>query len=309
MSPQRVRAILITVGILVLMSFGTILTKLAMATLAPITLVWTSVFVGMIAMTLYTFVIRKERIPQMSRQVWTYIVLIGLCNFVIGRIALTASLNLMPATTNAYLTNFIGFLTMIMSIFILKEAPTVFQVLGAIIAVLGLRLFFPEVPPPDQLTGVALVALGITAVAFTNNIARKLAIVTGGTISNNIISTLAILIGGTLTVAIGVIWDWPLENHTAAEWGVILYSGLISTALGLTVWNAILRVLRSYEASILGASSIIWTSLLAIPFLGERLAPNQIGGILLMLVGLILVQVRAGKFSTLGARLRAKQPA
>lgn len=307
MTPERVRAILITVGILILMSFGTILNKLAMQTLAPITLVWTSVLVGMIAMSVYTFIIRKERIPVMSRQVWTYIVLIGLCNFVIGRIALTASLDLMPATTNAYLTNFIGFLTMIMSIFILKESPRIFQVLGAVIAVIGLRIFFPVAPPPDQMLGVVLVALGISAVAYTNNIARKLAIVTNNSLSNNIISTLAILIGGALTVVIGIIWDWPLEWHTAQEWGVILYAGLVNTALGLTVWNAILRVLRSYEASILGASSIIWTSLLAIPFLGEWLAPNQIVGILLMLVGLILVQVRIGEFSAIGNWFRSRQ--
>ncbi|MGL4648723.1 MAG: DMT family transporter, partial [Caldilineaceae bacterium] len=303
MSAERARAILITVSILVLMSLGTILNKMALSTIAPLTLTWTSILVGMSAMTIYTFGIRRERVPKMDRRIWLYIVIIGVGNFVVGRIAGTAALSLMPATTNAYLTNFIGFLTMIMSIFILKESPTVFQVLGALIAIFGLRIFFQEIPPPSELLGVVLVFVGITGVALTNNIARKLAIETRNSISNNVVSTLAILIGGSITVVVGLLVDHPLDLGGPRQWGVILYAGLVTTALGLTVWNSILRVLRSYEASILGASTIIWTAILAIPLLGERLALNQVAGIALMLAGLILVQVRVGRFSTIAAWL------
>jgi drug/metabolite transporter (DMT)-like permease len=79
---------------------------------------------------------------------------------------------------------------------------------------------------------------------------------------------------------------------TWADWAVILYSGVLTRAVGLTVWNLILRTLRSYEASILGASTVIWTSILAVIILHETLTTNQIIGIAMMLVGLVLVQVR-----------------
>lgn len=304
MTPERAKAIAMTIGILMLMSLGSIFSKLALRSISPLTLTWTSVAVGMIAMTIYTFVLRREPVPRMSRQIWTYIFIIGFFNFVVGRIASTAALSLMPATTNAYLSNFIGFITMGMSILILKESPTIFQVLGALVAVAGLRVFFREIPAPSELLGVVLVLIGITGVAFTNNIARKLAVVTNRSLSNTVVSTLALLIGGSLTVAIGLIFEGPVNFGGPAEWGVILYSGLVGIALGLTVWNQILRVLRSYEASILGASTVIWTALLAVPFLGERLAPHQVTGIALMLGGLILVQVRAGRFSEVGAHMR-----
>ena len=68
----------------------------------------------------------------------------------------------------------------------------------------------------------------------------------------------------------------------------------MTRAIGLTVWNLILRTLRSYEPSILGASTVIWTSILSVIFLNEKLVLNQIIGIVLMLSGLILVQVRKG---------------
>lgn len=302
MTKERAIAILTTVTILIFMSLGTVLNKIALRDVRPLTFTWTSVGLGMVAMVIYTFAIRRERIPHMSAQVWSYIVAIGFFNFVVGRITQTFSLDLLPATTNSYITNFIGFITMGMSIFILKESPTIFQVLGAVVALAGLRVFFVEIPPPSELLGVGLTLIGITGIAFTNNIARKLAIVTRNEISNNIISTLAIMIGGTITVIVGIVLDWPLEVHGAQNWGIIFYAAIISTAIGLTVWNKILRVLRSYEASILGASTVIWTALLAVPLLGETLTANKIAGIALMGVGLILVQVRAGKFSALFKR-------
>jgi drug/metabolite transporter (DMT)-like permease len=302
MTKERAKAIAITVVILILMSFGTIFSKLALTDVRPLTLTWITVAIGMIAMSLYTFVFKKEKIPHMSRQVWWMIIAIGFFNFVTGRIASMYALNFLPATTNTYLSNFIGFITMGLSILILKESPTLFQVLGAGVALGGLRVFFQTIPVPSELLGVLLVLVAILGVAFTNNIARKLSIITKNEISNNIISTLAILIGGSITVIIGLTFDHPIVIIGWKNWGIAFYLGIVTIAVGLTVWNNILRVLRSYEASILGASTVIWTALLAVPFLGEHLKLNQIIGIGLMLVGLILVQVRGWKFSELFKR-------
>ncbi len=303
MTRERAIAIAQCVTVLVFMSLGNVLSKMALREVAPMTFTYLTIAVGLAAMVIYTFVIRRERIPQLSRKVWIYILAIGFFNFVIGRIPSTFALQAIPASTHSYLTNFIGFITMGMSIFILRESPTLFQVLGAVVAFSGLRVFFIETPPPEQVTAALLILVGISGVAFTNNIARKLAILTENKLSNNIISTLAIMFGGSITILVGLITSWPPRLGSLADLGVILYSGLISTAIGLTVWNLILRTLRSYEASILGASTVIWTALLAVPILGERLAINQIIGIGLMLTGLILVQVRRGKLSVVFGRM------
>jgi drug/metabolite transporter (DMT)-like permease len=304
---ERATAIIITVIVLISMSLGNVFSKMALQDVNPLTMTWVTVAIGMIVMTIYTFVIRKERIPVMSRQVWLMIIAIGVFNFVTGRIASMYALSFLPATTSTYLSNFIGFITMGMSIFILKESPTVFQVLGAVVALTGLRVFFQTVPAPSEMLGVLLIAISITGVAYTNNIARKLAITTNNSISNNVVSTLAILIGGGVTVLIGLIVDPQIKVTGWVNWGIIFYIGIVSIAIGLTVWNHILRILRSYEASVLGASTVIWTALLAVPFLGEKLNIHQIMGISLMLTGLILVQIRRGKFSNLFKRAERKR--
>lgn len=294
MIKSRGLAIFITLLILMGMSLGTVLTKMVFSVVSPAAFLYLSMLVGMAAMTLYTFVIKKERIPKdlMTKKIWSYVIQIAFFNFVTGTLSFF-SLDYLPATTNTYLTNFIGFITMGMSMVILKEMPGFFQVFGAVLAFSGLRVFFPEPPQGGELVGVVMILISITGIAYTNNIARKLAIETENKISNNIISTLAILIGGSVAVVIYLIVDgWPPYVPTWWDWAVIIYSGIMMRAVGLTVWNLILRTLRSYEASILGASTVIWTSILAVIMLDETLTSNQLIGIGMMLVGLILVQVR-----------------
>ncbi|MEM7344917.1 MAG: DMT family transporter [Chloroflexota bacterium] len=300
----RPKAILQTLGILVLVSLGHVLAKFALTDIAPFTLAWVSVGIGMMALGTYTFVIRREPIPRgLGRQVWIYIILIGILNFAVARIVFTLSLERLTATTNIYLLNFVGFVTMGMSIFILKETPTIFQIIGAGVAFAGLRVFFDELPSSYELVGVIFVVIGVIAIGYTNNIARKVAIITDMKLSNNVLSSLAILIGGTIAVLSGIIFDWPPRIVGWRTWGIALYMGIVTTAFTMTVWNYILRTLRSYEASILGASTVIWTALLAIPILGEQLSFNEVIGIILMIVGLSLVQVRQGQISQLWQRL------
>jgi len=294
MIQKRSNAIIVTLVVLLGMSLATVLTKASYSSVTPATFIYLSTIVGIISMNVYTFVIRKERIPRelMTKQVWSYVLQISFFNFVLGTLNMIA-LNYMSVSTSSYISNFIGFMTMAMSCIILKEMPGIWQLLGAVIAFLGLRYFFPIPPQGNELLGIFLILISITGVAYTNNIARKLALITENNISNNIISTLAITIGGSIAVIIYIIIDgFPPIVPSWKDWAVIIYSGIMAKAIGLTAWNLILRTLRSYEASILGASSVIWTNLLAIIILHEKIQPNQILGIALMLCGLILVQIR-----------------
>jgi O-acetylserine/cysteine efflux transporter len=307
MNSARIIAIGQCLGVLILMSFGAIFMKIALFEVDPITFAWVTVGIAMITMSLYTFGIRRERIPKgLTRQVWFFIIMIGICNFTISRFTRPLAVQRLPVVTVSYVGNFIGFITMAMSIFILKEVPTIFQLIGAAIAFTGIRIFFLVGPTSYEFVGILFILFGIFAVAYTNNIARKLAIVTNNGISNNIVSTVALLIGGTLTVAIGLLIDGVPQIYGWKNWAIILYTAIITTSLGLTVWNKILRTLRSYEASILGASTIIWTTILAVLILGETLTDYKLIGMAFMVIGLILVQVRKGRLDVLIERLRSR---
>jgi probable blue pigment (indigoidine) exporter len=292
---RRLIAITQASSVIILSSFASVLAKLALRDVPPFTFVWLQIAIGGSLVTLYTFWLRRERIPKgLSQEVWAYIIWIGIGNFTIVRVLFMLSLDRLPATTNVYLISFVGIVTMLMSIFVLRERPSVFQILGAAIAISGLRVFFREIPPPSELVGVIYVAIGVLALASTNNIARKLAMVTDNRLANNVISTIALWIGGLPVVLFGLASDWPPAVSGWTNWGIIALSAVVAITIGPTVWNFILRTLRSYEASILAGSSVIYTALFAVPILGERLSLHQIAGIVLMLVGLFLVQVRRG---------------
>ena len=71
----------------------------------------------------------------------------------------------------------------------------------------------------------------------------------------------------------------------------------------------ILRTLRSYEASILSSSVVIFTALFSLMFLGEKISLNQWLGILTMIIGFSLVQVRKGRLDAIYRRIfRKPQP-
>lgn len=274
-----------------------VLAKHSLGDVPAFTFVWLQIGIGCGLLTLYTFVVRRERIPTgLGCQVWAYVVWLGIANFAIVRVLFMLSLERLPATTHTYLVNFVGVVTMVMSIFLLRERPSLFQVGGALVALSGLWVFFPELPPPDQQIGLLYVSIAVLALASTNNIARKLALVTRNQLSNNVVSTLAALIGGLPVVGYGLWTDGAPALPGWKHWGIIALNGLVAISVGLTVWNFILRTLRSYEASILAATSVIFTALFALPILGERLAGHQIVGIVLMLAGVVLAQIRRGSY-------------
>lgn len=305
----RLLAIFQTITILFMMSVGTVLMKIVLFDINPFTFAWTSIGVGMIVMSVFTFIIKKERIPNLlGKKVWFYIIAIGLCNFTISKLTRPMAIQRLPVITASYVGNFIGFLTMVMSVFILKEVPSLFQILGAGVAIGGLTVYFNAPLQSAETIGVLIILAGILAVAFTNNIARKLSIETNGEVSNNVVSTVALLIGGIIPLTVGLIFDFPPRVPDLRSWGIILYTGVINISLGLTAWNYILRTLRSFEASILGASTIIYTTILAMLLLGERPTPNQWLGIILLIIGLILVQIRKGKINLIYQGILTRLP-
>jgi O-acetylserine/cysteine efflux transporter len=301
---KRLLTILQTLGVCILFALGVILMKLGLKSVDAMTLAWLPLAIGMLGMSLYTFGIKRQSIPKkLDRKIWVYIIIIGVCNFTISRMVKPFALETMPANTYSYLTQFQGFVTMALSIAILREVPTIWQLVGAAVAFGGLRLFFLQVPSTAEWLGIILIAVAWLATAYTNNATRKVMLVTHNGIDNNVFSTLTILIGGIAAVVIGLSLGGLPHVPDLVSWGVIFYLGLVWIAFNLTAWNYFLRTLRSYEASILSASVVIFTALLSLLILGEKLALNQVYGILTMIVGLALVQVRRGRLDVLWQRL------
>ena len=273
-----------------------VLAKLALVEVPAFTFAWLQILAAGVFLVIYSGFtsVRTGRpiLPQLDLREWLAVVAIGLINFGLVRVLMLMALERLPATTYVFLLGFVGLTTMIMSSAFLAERPGRWQILGTLMAIAGVWLFFPVLPAPQEMLGVVYSGLVVIGLATTNNISRWLMTRQGGTLSSSMLSTMAILVGGLPIVVAGLFSDWPPEIGDSRNGWIILANGVIAIALTQTVFNSLLRKLRSYEASVLGGSGLIWTALLAIPILGERLSAIQVGAIVVLLIGLVLAQLR-----------------
>jgi drug/metabolite transporter (DMT)-like permease len=270
-----------------------VLAKWSLFEVAPFTFVWLQLACALPALAAYTFLWRGERLPKgLAARVWIQIVALGAVNFAAVRIFMMLSLEKLPATTHAYLGSFVGIATMGLSVVWLRERPSRLQLVGALLAVAGIRVFFREIPEADTWVGFFYVALVVVGLAVSNNLTRSLMLETDGRLSSAMLTTLAIGVGGIPLVCAGFTSDWPPPVVDAAHWGVVVASGILGIGLVYVIFNAALRELRSFEASVLAGSGILWTALFAYPILGERLVAHQWLGIAMMLTGQGLAQIR-----------------
>ncbi len=271
----------------------TVLAKVSLERVDAFTFNWLQIAVCMVFLSCYTFIWRKEAWPgQLTAAQWFYAAAIGIANFTLVRFLFLAGLETMPVTTHAYLVNFVGLITMMLSVFLLGERPFFIQFFGAIVALSGLTIFFDRIPAPHEFLGILYVATGVFFLALTNNLIRRFMLFHRDSMSVVMLSTLAIWIGGIPLVVTGVILDSQSLSIGWKDALVITANGVFGLALTLIVFNKVMQVLRSYEASILASCGVVFVAILAIPITNEVLTLNKIFGIIILFIGILMTQFK-----------------
>ncbi|NVJ60390.1 MAG: DMT family transporter [Gammaproteobacteria bacterium] len=290
---QHIKAALLLVATIFLAALVTVLAKVTLERVSPFTFNWLQLLTCLVFLTIFTFVVRREPWPtNLTLRQWAYPALIGIANFTIVRYLFLASLEYLPVTTHAYLVNFVGLVTMSISIFVMQEKPFLIQFLGAVIALSGITVFFDEIPAPEQIKGILMLAIGVFFLALTNNLIRRFMVKHKQTLSPVMLSTLAIWIGGLPLIFLGAMTEYKMLTFSLTDWSVIILNGVIGLGVTLIVFNKVMAILRSYEASILASTGIIWVGILAIPIAGEVLKPNNIVGIVILFFGIFMSQLK-----------------
>ncbi len=268
-----------------------VLAKRTLNNLSFVSFLWLQMSVAIVAMLIYTFAFKKEKLPsQVNIKEWALVIAIGLLNFVIVRFIFIYALDLIPVTTHAYVMNFVGIITMLLSSVLLKEKPFGLQIIGALIAILGIWVYFYESPPANEVNGVLWLSFAVFCLALTNICMRLLHLLKDNKLSSNQVTTMSILVGGIPILIYGIATDLPLPSIDWFDWLIIIANGLLAVALPIVVFIQVLEHLRAYEASILATCGVIFTALFAIPILGDYLTSFEVLGMLLMLIGLYFVQ-------------------
>jgi drug/metabolite transporter (DMT)-like permease len=101
-------------------------------------------------------------------------------------------------------------------------------------------------------------------------------------------------VGAACLLGIGLaVQGFPSIGLTG--WATIVWLAVVSTALAFTLWNRSLQRLSAVESSVINNTMLAQIAVLAWLFLGERIAPCDVVGLVLAMAGILIAQVRRAK--------------
>ncbi len=97
---------------------------------------------------------------------------------------------------------------------------------------------------------------------------------------------------GTLFLALSALALEGFPRVPSSGWAIIVWLGIVNTALAFFLWNHALRRLEAFEISILQNTMLVQIAILSWIFLGEQLTPMKLVSMALVFFGALIVQLR-----------------
>ena len=216
----------------------------------------------------------------------------GLLFVAVAQGAQYAALSVLPATAVSLILSSIPAAVAVLGLAGAQERASRGQAAGIAILTAGALLYFgPFDVPADAGIGFLAAAVCVTAAAISSHLGRRLArdaiARLGGPIG---LTATSMAIGAIVLLAVGVALEgWPRLDLVG--WLIVGWLAVVNTAFAFTLWNHTLRTLTAVESSVVNNTMTIQIAILAIVFLGERLEPLQLIGLMLAATGAAVVQL------------------
>jgi drug/metabolite transporter (DMT)-like permease len=199
------------------------------------------------------------------------------------------ALSLLPAITVSLVLNFTIFIVVILSALLLKETPSVLQLVFIAIGLIGVIIYFYPIDLPlNEFMGLIVVSIGVIANALASILGRG--INRAKNISPIIITALSMVFGSIALLTFGLGLE-GFPNLSLISIFYILWLSVVNTALAFTLWNKTMQKLRAIDSTLINSAMLPQTVILALLFLGEMPDILEWGGLFLLAVSMIVVQV------------------
>ncbi len=288
----QLSALLQALFVTFLWSTSWVLIKIGLADIPPLTfagLRYTLAFLILLPLFFRSNRIQPATLRRLTAANWRQLFLLGIVYYAVTHGAQFISIAYLPAVTANLILGFTPVVVALLSLFLLSERPLKTQWLGIGLSVVGLFVYFY----PVSLEAGA--AIGLVA-AFVGMLANASSAVIGRSINRTktlsplLITTLSMGIGSILLLISGL-WLDGLPKLTWQSWLIVVWLAVVNTAFAFTLWNHTLRTLSALESSLINSSMSVQIPLLAVLFLGERLLPRELIGLVVVVVGVLIVQL------------------
>ncbi|MFY0989883.1 DMT family transporter [Halomonas sp. C05BenzN] len=223
------------------------------------------------------------------RRAWPKLALLGLLGMAMWQGLAYVAAATTSATNMGILAAMVPLLTVLLSALILREAPSLGGTLGGILALVGVSVLLGRGNPLSLLElevalGDLLMVVAATCYALYGVMLKRWPLDLPPWVVlylQAVFATLFLLPGylmGPMT---------PIDSHNV--W-LILYAGIPASIITTFLWMHAVRQIGASQASIFINLMPLFSALIAMAFLGERVAPFHLVGGVLVLAGVIMAQ-------------------
>lgn len=290
----RLAAALAVLLVTTIWSISSLLFKATLRSTPPLTLAATQV--GLAAVVLGTLAWRRGELRRPAggwpRGFWKQMAGMGLARYALGQAAMILALANLTASATMFISSFHSLAVLLLGIVFLREVPQRLQVFGMVLAIAGAFVFFAVRLTASEVLGIGFGLVNVLAFSTYNIIARSVG--RERQASNLLVTAGSLACGAPLLIAAALVVEGPPRLASFGSLGLVavVWGGLLDTGLSLSLWNRALRVLWSFEVTLLARMQMIEVPVLASWFLGEHLGGRQWLGIAVTLVGVLLGQWR-----------------
>ena len=289
--PSRIKAILLSFLVVIIWSTSWILIKIGLRDIPPLTFAALRYFLAFLFLLPFALNRKvKVQIRGFTKSDWLLVILMGTFSYFIAQGAQFLSLDYLPATTLSLLLNLTSILVTVSAIFLIKEFPTRLQVLGVVINLAGIFIFFyPFSDKGNSFLGFFFGAICLFANTIGTLVGRK--INHQGRVNPIAVTLVAMGIGSVLMMASGLLWQ-GLPKLSTQSLIIILILALVNTAFTFVLWNYTLQTLTAVESSIINGTMLVFITIFSWIFLNETQNLQGIIGLILAFAGAIIVNFR-----------------
>ena len=197
------------------------------------------------------------------------------------------------SVTVTFILNLTPIFVLALSGIFLKEKPTHIQLIGIVLTLFGVLIFFYNVLADlEMITGVLITLISGLGWAAYMVISRHFL----GNNNESVITltSISMLLGAFMLLgATGITGNFV--NVSLNGWMLILWLSIVNTAIAFSLWNHALKTLKTIEQSILQNSMLIQITILAFFFLQEPINLQKIFGLTIVFIGVLIVQLWPSK--------------
>jgi drug/metabolite transporter (DMT)-like permease len=302
---SRPVAILIALFVTILWSSSWILVKVGLKDIPPLTFaglryVWA--FLVLLPATLLNQK-RRSEILNMSRRNWLRLALLGLLFYTLTQGLVYVALGYLRAATLSLMLNFTSAVVAILGIFLLVEIPTLLQWIGVSVFLLGALIYFYPLGTEEPMLGLLVGGVVVVTNALSSLLGRD---INRTRDLDPMIVTLISMGAGSITLLVLGLLLQGLPRMDLLSWSIIGWLAIINSAFAFTLWNMTQRTLTATESSIINNTMLIQIAVFAWAFLDEHLTLQEMGGLILAALGILLVQVRRSMLDSFFNHTRKK---